>query len=318
MTSSPLPLMTASEARMLGHDVSSPRWHRVRHGIYVDKVAFEELPPWRKYAVRVHAFVRMHPDAVLCLESAAVFLGLPLFDEARDIHVYDPDRGASRRFGDVCVHTSADPREVVQVDGAYVTGLLDTTIDLARVLPPAFALAVADAAIAPAQGGTLTTAILQEHAAAQQNQRGVVQLRWLWARADPRSESTGESISRAVIEWCGFPVPVLQVTFHYDGCADRVDFLFEDTKTIGESDGWGKYKMAKDPARAAELLKDEKRREDRLRRRGHPFARWELRDVLRVTPLGDALHAASVRRVRPSEPGMLATLRDRRRQARRS
>ncbi|MGF6822486.1 hypothetical protein M2317_001390 [Microbacterium sp. ZKA21] len=310
--------MTASEARMLGHDVSSPRWQRVRHGIYVDRVAFEELPPWRKYAVRVHAFARMHPDAVLCLESAAVVLGLPLFDEARDIHVYDPDRGSSRRFGDVCVHTSADPRQVVQVDGVFVTGLLDTTIDLARVLPPAFSLAVVDAAIAPAQGGTLTAATLQEHASAQQNQRGAVQLRWLWAHADPRSESSGESLSRAVIAWCGFPAPVPQATFHYDGCTDRVDFLFEDTKTIGESDGWGKYKMEQDPTRAAELLKDEKRREDRLRRRGHPFARWELKDVFRVTPLGDALHAASVQRVRPSEPGMLATLRDRRRQAQRS
>ena len=301
---------------MLGHDVSSPRWRRVRHGVYVDRVAFDELSPWCKYAVRVHAFVRLHPDAVLCLESAAVPLGLPLFDEPRDIHVYDPARRASRRFGDVCVHTSADPREVIQVDGVFVTGLLDTTVDLARVLPPAFALAVADAAIAPAQGGTLTTESLRDHAAGQQNHRGVAQMRWLWAHADDRSESTGESISRAVIEWCGFPTPVLQVTFRYDGCTDRVDFLFEDTKTIGESDGWVKYRMEKDPERAAELLKDEKRREDRLRRRGHPFARWELRDVLRVTPLGDALYAASVRRVRPIQPGMLATLRDRRRQTR--
>ena len=301
---------------MLGHDPSAPQWHRVRRGIYVNRVAFDKLPPWRKYAVRVHAFVRLHPDAVLCLESAAVLLGLPLSDEPRDIHVYDPDRSASRRFGDVCVHTSTDPREVIQVGGVFVTGMLDTTVDLARVLPPAFALAVVDAAIAPAQGGTLTSELLQHHASAQQNQRGVAQLRWLWGHADPRSESTGESISRAVIEWCGFPTPVLQITFHYDGCTDRVDFLFEATKTIGESDGWVKYKMQKEPQRATELLKEEKRREDRLRRRGHPFARWELRDVLRVTPLGDALHAASVRRVRPSQAGMLATLRDRRRQAR--
>ncbi|MGP6172395.1 hypothetical protein ACTU6V_14470 [Microbacterium sp. A204] len=98
-------------------------------------------------------------------------------------------------------------------------------------------------------------------------------------------------MSRAVILWSGFEVPVLQREFFYEGELDRVDFFFKSVRAIGESDGWGKYNL-EDPAEAANKLKDEKRREDRLRRHQHPFARWEMRGIWKVTP--------SVRRWCPS------------------
>ncbi len=88
---------------------------------------------------------------------------------------------------------------------------------------------------------------------------------------------------------------------------DRADFFFPTISAIGESDGWGKYGLD-DPEEAAEHLRDEKRREDRLRRNGHPVARWELTDAWRAEPLVRALRAVGLRPVRPRESGMLTTL----------
>jgi hypothetical protein len=304
---SPVPLVTRAEARARGIELDTSAYRRIRSGVYAPAKPYAELAAWDRYAARVHAFARTHPDAVLCLESAAVAHGLPRFGEARDIHVFDPGRAHSRRFGDVCVHTSTDPRSVERRGPLLVTSLLDTTVDLARVLPPAQALAVIDAAISSRQGGTERLEILRAYAAAQATSRGSAQLRRLWEQADGRSESPAESVSRAVISWCGYEVPELQPEFRYEGVVDRVDFLFRSVGAVGESDGWGKYEL-RDPETAAEHLREEKRREDRLRRHGHPFARWELADVWRIDPLCRALGAAGVPLVRPRETAMLATL----------
>lgn len=305
---SPLPLCTSEDARRLGITLTPARWMRVRKGIYVDRESFEKLPARKKYAVRVHAFVRKFPDAVLCLESAGVIHGVPQFDEPKDIHVFDPERTASWRHGDVSVHTSRDPRDIEVVDGVVVTSLVDTVCDLLRVVSPAQGLSIADAAISPVQGGTLSVDTLRERSDDQQNQRGRARMQWALAQANPLSESPAESLSRAVIAWSGFETPELQREFNYDGALDRADFYFPSCRAIGEADGWGKYGLD-NPDEAAEHLKDEKRREDRLRRHRHPFARWELRDVWKVDPVGKALAAAGVPLVGPRQSAMLLTLK---------
>ncbi|MDQ4214215.1 hypothetical protein [Microbacterium capsulatum] len=313
-TAAPVPLVTVGEARAFGIRIRTTAFVRIRPGIYADRTAYEALKPWERYAVRVHAFVRAHPDAALCLESAAVVHGLPLFGETRDIHVHSPERPRSRRFGDVAVHTSEDERVLERRGGVLVTSLLDTVADLGRALPPARALAVFDAALSPAQGGPLSLGRLRGLGASRVSSRGSARQRWLWEHADDRAESPAESVSRAVIEWSGFPRPELQRVFHYEGAEDRVDFHFPGSRVIGEADGWGKYGF-EDPDAAAERLIEEKRREDRLRRHGHPFGRWDLADAWRVTPLQRALTTAGVAYARPADPVMLHTLQDRRRDA---
>ena len=302
---------------MLGIRLPSPAYARVRPGVYVDRVAFDGLPPWQRYAVRVHALLRARPDAILCLESAAVVLGLPLFGEPRDLHVYDPDRSSSRRFGDIVVHTSADLRHVGAIAGISTTSPVDTVVDLVRVLPLAQGLAVADAAISSSQGGFTQVRTLRERQQSQQNRRGRARARWVWAHADPRAESPGESVSRAVIGWCGFEHPESQRVFHYEGHEDRTDFFFPSIGAVGESDGWGKYELG-EPERSAERLRAEKRREDRLRRNGHPVARWDLTDAWRVEPLVRSLRSVGLRPVRPRESAMLAAMAHRPRSAPRS
>lgn len=253
---------------------------------------------------------RAHPGAIFCLESAAVLLGLPVFGEPRDVHVFDPDRATSTRYGDLSIHTSNDPRAVVHTTAGASTSLTETVADLARVLPPAQALAVADAAASPFQRGSAPLAdadTLRELTASRADRRGRARCRWVWARMDGRSESPFESVSRAVIEWLGFETPDLQCELPSEGHRDRVDFFFPSVRGIGEADGWSKYRLG-DGATATARIREEKRREDRLRRAGHPFARWEYDDALAAWPLERSLRAAGIPQPRPRQSAFLATL----------
>ena len=304
---SPLALYGYDELRARGHDPAADDWKRLRKGLYVLHAAYENAAPWDRYATRVHAYFSTHPRAVLCLESAAVIHGLPRFGETARIHVFDPQATRSSTHADVCVHASADEREIVDVDGILVTSRADTVVDLARVLPPAHALAVVDAAISRQHHAPLRLDDLGERAADQQSRRGAARMRWVRDHADERSESPAESTSRAVILWSGFEPPLLQVEFHYEGRTDRGDFFFPDARAIGEADGWGKYGLG-DPTAAAIHLRDEKRREDRLRRHGHPFARWEGAEAEQPAAIGRALRGAGVRIVARPHRQYLATL----------
>ncbi|RKT35976.1 hypothetical protein DEU34_0482 [Microbacterium sp. AG1240] len=304
--SSPLGFITRADEELTHVRArSGPTLERVRPGVYVDRAAWATLAPWDRYLVRVHAFALSHPGAVFCFESAAALQRLPIFGEPRDIHVFDHARTRSRRFGDVLVHTGADSRRIVG-DGPYMTSRDITALDLARVLPPAFALAVVDAVLRQA-GPALSVAELRDLSRSQAARRGRARVEWVLPRADPTAESPGESVSRAVIEWLGFPEPELQQRFVSGGVEDRVDFLWRRWLVIGESDGYAKYTAAGgDPLSA---LRREKTREDRLRRYVDGFARWDWGDAMRATPLQTALLTAGLPQLYAPQPGLLATLR---------
>ncbi|WP_139196578.1 MULTISPECIES: hypothetical protein [unclassified Curtobacterium] len=93
--------------------------------------------------------------------------------------------------------------------------------------------------------------------------------------ADAASESPGESVARVALDEVGAPRPVLQQVFRdAAGFIGRVDFWFPEHGVVLEFDGRSKYV---DPVlraagrSAADVVVDEKRREDRLRR--HPEVR---------------------------------------------
>lgn len=279
--------------------------HRVRPGVHVHSGDWRRLQPWDRYLLRVHAVARTWWAPVFCLESAAALHGMPVFDEPRDIHLLSED-GRTWRQGDVWVHGAQDARRVVEEDGLGLTGAVDTAVDLCRVLPPAFALAVADNAMRGLHRSGLALD-LSSHGRAQADRRGLRQLDWLQSRASHLAESVGESVSRAAIEWLGYEHPGLQVGFHYEGASDRVDFYWRRLRTIGESDGWGKYD-ADDPEAVMAHFVDEKRREDRLRRHESGFIRWEWADVIRFERLDERLRQGGLRRVRPVQTSLLQTL----------
>ncbi len=275
----------------------------VRHGVHADAAEWSRLTPWDRYLARVHALALVRPHSVFARESAAALLGLPVFGEPRRIHVHDIAATTSTTFGDVVVHTSGDDRGAVEATGLRLVSVEDTVVDLARALPPALGLAVADAALAQ----DASREELVRRNADRIDRRGRRRAAWVLSRADGRSESVGESVSRAVIEWLGLAEPVLQHEFSAEGSRDRADFWWPEVRVVGESDGWGKYGLG-DPAASRLALTAEKRREDRLRRQVSGFARWEWRDAIRGAPLGRILRAAGVPAVRRPDHAMLATL----------
>ncbi len=280
---------------------------RVRAGVYAEARSWHALPPWDRYLARVHAFALVSTGTVFSHESAAALHGLPLFGEPRDIHVFSPHRRTSTRYDDVLVHTSEDDRDIVEREGLAVVGAPDTAIDLAKCLPPAFGLAVWDALLHVSPDPDRLRAELAMRIGARADGRGRRRLVWVEQTADPRSESVGESVSRAVIQWLGFPEPELQWTFAFEGAIDRGDFFWPRHRVLGESDGYGKYEDT-DAERVMAHLRREKTREDRLRRHLAAVARWDWAATMKGWPIGDRLRHAGLRPLRDPDVAALATL----------
>ncbi|MFT4219398.1 MAG: hypothetical protein QM611_02600 [Microbacterium sp.] len=307
LPASPIALILVAEAPLAGVDLRHGRFHRVRRGVHADAQRWAELRPWERYRARVHAYALLHPEAVFAYESAAVLLGLPIFGEPRDIHVLSTPGGKSRRFGDVVVHGISAEREIVTISHVRATSPARTAADLMRVLPPAFAVAVGDAVLSPAQGGTTSIDELSAIARACAGMRGARQLELLLPLLDPRSESAGESVSRVVVLWCGFETPELQVEFVTDGHKDRVDFWWKRILAMGESDGYEKYRGSTAEETIART-RAEKQRELRLYRHCSTLGRWDWAATLGVTPLEEQLDRMGVPRVGPRREALLATV----------
>jgi hypothetical protein len=84
-------------------------------------------------------------------------------------------------------------------------------------------------------------------------------------------------MSRVHIFQLGFEVPELQVHFFVDGRDYWVDFYWRGIRKVGEFDGKHKYTRGavlgdRDPGN---VVWEEKRREDALRRHSGSFTRWD-------------------------------------------
>ncbi len=296
---SPAVLIQTADAALAGVRLNDHV--RVRPGVHTPRPEWERLQPWEHYLARVHAYALVNPRAVFALESAAALLGLPLFGHPRHIHTLDVG-GTSRAYGDVRVHATTDGVRTVTDAGISTTAVGETSIALMRALPLAFGLAVGDAALARGVGIEELWTI----AGGSASRRGSRSLRWLLPRVTADSESVGESVSRAVIEWCGFATPEIQTQLNVEHHTYRLDFFWRSARIAGESDGYGKY--AGDASTATAALIREKQREDRLRRHLAGFARWTMADALQVRPLRDTLLAAGVPLVAPPRTALLTTV----------
>jgi len=291
----PTPLLRSSSVAHAEREVFLGNLVRIRRGILAAAPLWNALPPWERYAARVHAVAMAHPGAVFCLESAAVILGLPIIGEPREVHVLEVPGATSRLSGGIRVHTTASDRSIVEIGGLLLTSALDTAIDVARSRHRAWGLAVADAGLRTAP--LLTIELLVAHNESRISSRGRRQARWALHRANPLAETALESISRAAIEWLGFEEPELQREFRTEAVTDRADMWWPNASVIGEADGDIKYDGSlQDPVAA---MRREKTRDARLRRSASAIAHWGWADVAKVDPLRAALHHAGLRPVNP-------------------
>jgi hypothetical protein len=209
--------------------------------------------------------------------SAALVYGLGLVgcpESVAEITRAPGDRGS--RTGDlgVLVHIAALPAEhVVSYRGVRLTSVPRTVIDLARTLPFAQGVAVADSAL---HAGLASKSELATVIAECPRWPGLQRAREVTAFSDGRSESVLESLSRAAFHQSGLPPPDLQVWVGDDDeVIGRVDFLWRRYRTIGEADGAFKYQT---PARARAQLE----RDARLRAAGYEVVHFTWPEITRV------------------------------------
>jgi hypothetical protein len=305
-TSSPVSLLRRHDLWHPERELASGHIVRLARGVYAATSEWTVLRPWEKYLAHVHAAALVQPDAIFSHESAAALWGLPLFGQPAAVHVLgDPD-ASSRLASGIRTHSTVDARQIVELDGFRVTAPTEVVIDHARSRHPAVALAVADATLRAFPGTSVEQLTATNEA--RSSSRGRRKARWSITRADARAERALESVSRAAMEWLGFEEPDLQWEIrHPDGTLDRIDFRWAHRLILGEADGAMKYSGRFGDPTVAVL--SEKRREDRLRRLVHGFARWGWRQVSFPAELRGILEAAGLPLVRPEQSAPLLSLR---------
>jgi hypothetical protein len=105
-------------------------------------------------------------------------------------------------------------------------------------------------------------------------------------------------VSRVRLHEEGLPVPELQQDIYgQDGrFVARVDFCWNEQRTIGEFDGKIKYGRLLKPGQSIEdVLFEEKRREDALRDLGWQIVRWLWSDLYRPGVIKDRVVRAFAR-----------------------
>jgi hypothetical protein len=239
---------------------------------------------------------QLEDGAVVSHASAAVMHGLPTWTSAIDrVHVTRNRSGGGRRRS--IVHVNGAPlrsEDLAVIDGVPVTSLVRTVLDLARSQPMDQAVAAGDRALAVG----LDAVELQRRLLAMEHWPGVRRARRTVQFLDGRSESAGESVSRVKFVEQGVPPPDLQrEIFGPDGqLVARVDFLWDEEKTVGEFDGKIKYGRLLKPGESSEkVIFEEKVREDALRDMGWQVVRWLWRDLYREGVLRQRLDRAFAR-----------------------
>ena len=151
-----------------------------------------------------------------------------------------------------------------------MTSVERTVVDLARTLPFRSGVVVADSALFSDQ---TSAAKLRAVVDACGRWPGVDRARQVVDFAHPLAESPLESISRVAFRDGGLPPPQLQVWVMGSGHAiGRVDFLWEEHRTIAEADGAAKYA---DP----DLARRQLRRDAELREAGYEVVHFTWRDL---------------------------------------
>ncbi|WP_166879802.1 hypothetical protein [Salinibacterium sp. ZJ450] len=282
---------------------------RILPGVFVRKSDYAQLNYDARYRLRVQAAARHTPGTQFSHDSAAVMLRMPTTGPwSKSLHALAPRADGGRSTSLVsrhCVDLDASPLEI---DGVTVTSLARTAVDIAASQPSTRAVGMVDDALRQpdpqnvddvrARYGIAQATKAEMHAIldAQESARGKRKAATVIDFADGSSGSVFESRSRAAMHLLGIPAPLLQVPFYdEDGLIGYVDFYWPDLNVIGEADGFDKYRNPKflrgrTPEQA---LRDEKDRENRLRRQGPLVARWDppilsdlRRFVARLAPFG--------------------------------
>jgi hypothetical protein len=276
----------------LGRLVRAGELNRLRRGAYVDGVLPADQGGLHRLLIRATVAGLRRP-AVVSHQSAAVLLGLPLWDVALDrVHVTRRPRAWTDSSAVLCCHVARlRDDEVTEVEGLLVTNPVRTALDLARSLPHEAAVTVLDAAL---HQGLLSHEVLRARLFDIAGTPGSRSAARAVLFADGRSESVGESRSRVILHrWKLAPSALQFEVRSADGTlVGRSDFAWEEQRLVGEFDGRIKYGRLLRPGQdPGDAVFQEKLREDAIREESWGVIRWVWSDLGRPDRL-----AARVRR----------------------
>lgn len=279
-----------------------PSLARIRRGYY--RVADPNVRASELYRMRIFATAEARKSELIFSHGAAAELwGCPqLVADLTHVHVTQPGR-ARRTSAGVKVHRSGIPDEhvVALPSGLLVTSPAWTAVQLAAAGSLPGVLLPLDHLVRVLLGELESPVDLVREmllALVPRQMKGGARAQRHLRLADPRSGSAGESLSRGQMELLGVPMPELQVGFpRLDRPGeDIVDFDWPEHETFGEFDGDGKYfdeefTQGRTPR---EVLRDEKAREDRIRRHRPRGVRWGWNDAMSRSRLARILATAGI------------------------
>jgi hypothetical protein len=257
---------------------------RVRRGAYLAAETDPARVPDRValHRLAVRAAVRtVSADAVVSHGSAAALHGIGLWRVPLDrVEMTRSRRSGARAGRELRLHAAPlDPDEITVVDGIAVTSVARTVVDVARSVPFAPAVAVADAAMF---AGLVTPDELGDAVARSARRPGNPAARRVLAAADGRADGPGETRSRLLLRTVGLPAPDLQhpVRDRAGLVLGWVDFWWERERVAGEFDGRSKYgRLLRPGQEPGDAVFAEKVREDAIRAEDVTVVRWIWRDL---------------------------------------
>ncbi len=247
----------------------------VFRGVYADPVRalqYLRLTGGEELLRCAAAVAATGPGSVVSHQSAAALYGIDLLVQpgAGVTLTCRPEHGWHGRAG-IHVYAVELPADHVSTRwGLPATTPARTVVDLARTSDFRAGLVAADGAL---HRRLTSKAELRAVIAALPQRRGIVRAAEVVEFAAMEAESPLESIARIVFRDCGLPAPELQVWLGpSEKPIGRVDFYWEQYRTIVEVDGAMKYD---DPSRARYQL----RRDARFRAEGFEVVHFTWQDI---------------------------------------
>lgn len=335
---SPSGLRSGPTPWRLHHDFRQGQLVRLRRGVYLATAEWLAGTAWDRYALTIASLAVTSRSPVFCRDTGLALWGVGLRRVPLTVDYLTPlpqklgRRPLPELYGDRDLAAEAWPgvaregtpagplppgfRDALRLgaaDGSVrlrvpilgldlrVQAFDDLLLDTVHRLPLDDAVVVLDQVLSPhrAAGVTRTREELQRICAGLPSKAARRRGSEALALADPRSESVGESWSRALIHRLGFEVPELQhrIPGPYGEVA-RTDFFWPGARLVGEFDGLLKYLRSQDlsgtdPAR---VVVEEKHREDLIRAEGYGVVRWVWDDLRRPERFAALLLRAGVPR----------------------
>jgi hypothetical protein len=254
------------------------RWQRLRRGVYCSAETRAAVPDTAVHRLECAAVLLSLACPVAVSHASSAFVhGLVVPAGAlAEVRLTDPDDWRTGR-GYRVSRAQLPPDQEVDWGPFTVTSVARSLVDCAREWRLRDAVAAMDNAL---HRRLVSPEELHEVVLGQRHWEGIAGAARAAGLADGRAESPLESFGRVQIVTSGLPVPELQVeVWDQHGFIGRVDAWYEDAAVAIEFDGAVKYS---DPWRGrtpAEVLWEEKRREDRLRATGVRPLRWAMSDI---------------------------------------